>query len=463
MPRKPRKPKPEGSGSSEGASSSETTITTPTTTSAPPHAAAVPSPANPGRVGTGVAPREVAAAHVQPSRPAQQFFGTQGRASDIGSAPGSGRSRGGRSLPGRGRGRGRATTSVGSEFPSRTGPSATRPLHSRQGQPAPHYVQQLPERPVQAAAAQRPQVSQSIPARISVDTPLGQLAHTPPPPVAEPSAATTGARGQRLVEQIGSIRIAQESSLPVDEEQQQAVVAVTPAPVSSKTLRFPLRPGKGRSGQHCMVKANHFIANLPDKDLHHYDVAITPEVTSRGVNRAVMEQLVKRHRESDLANRLPAYDGRKSLYTAGKLPFESREFQIALPDEDDGGNTTIRLRRERAFKVVIKFASRPDLHHLQQFLAGAQADAPQEALQVLDIVLRELPTHRYTPIVRSFYSPNLGSRVSLGDGLESWRGFYQSIRPTQMGLSLNIGRTNTDLGFWFCFCLPSAHLVKQVV
>ncbi len=315
MPRKPRKPKPEGSGSSEGASSSGTTTTTTTTTSAPPPAAALPSPVNPGRVGTGVAPREVAAtlpspvnpgrvgtgvaprevaaalpspvnpgrvgtgvapreaaaAHVQPSRPAQQFFGTQGRASDIGSAPGSGRSRGGRSLPGRGRGRGRATTSVGSEFLSRTGPSATRPLQSRQGQPAPHYVQQLPERPVQAAAPQRPQVSQSIPARISVDTPLGQLAHSPPP-VAEPSAATTGARGQRLVEQIGSIRIAQESSVPVDEEQQQAVVAVAPAPVSSKTLRFPLRPGKGRSGQHCMVKANHFIANLPDKDLHHYDV-----------------------------------------------------------------------------------------------------------------------------------------------------------------------------------------------
>jgi len=53
-----------------------------------------------------------------------------------------------------------------------------------------------------------------------------------------------------------------------------------------------------------------------------------------------------------------------------------------------------RARRERPFKVVIKFASRPDLYHLKQFLAGAQADVPQEALQVLDIVLRELPTHR---------------------------------------------------------------------
>lgn len=40
---------------------------------------------------------------------------------------------------------------------------------------------------------------------------------------------------------------------------------------------------------------------------------------------------------------------------------------------------------------------------------------------------------------RSFYDPGLGRRQPLGEGLESWRGFYQSIRPTQMGLSLNIG------------------------
>lgn len=68
-------------------------------------------------------------------------------------------------------------------------------------------------------------------------------------------------------------------------------------------------------------------------------MSIIPEVTSRGVNRAVMEQLVKLHRESYLGGRLPAYDGRKSLYTAGPLPFTSREFQILLVDEDDGSGT----------------------------------------------------------------------------------------------------------------------------
>lgn len=49
-----------------------------------------------------------------------------------------------------------------------------------------------------------------------------------------------------------------------------------------------------------------------------------------------MEQLVKLYRETHLGKRLPAYDGRKSLYTAGPLPFISKEFKIVLTDEDDG-------------------------------------------------------------------------------------------------------------------------------
>jgi eukaryotic translation initiation factor 2C len=55
---------------------------------------------------------------------------------------------------------------------------------------------------------------------------------------------------------------------------------------------------------------------------------------------------------------------------------------------------------------------------------------------------------RYVPIGRSFYSPDIRKPQRLGDGLQSWCGFYQSIRPTQMGLSLNIG----EMGFF-----PAAH------
>lgn len=43
-------------------------------------------------------------------------------------------------------------------------------------------------------------------------------------------------------------------------------------PASSKSMRFPRRPGKGSYGTKCIVKANHFFVELPDKDLHQYDV-----------------------------------------------------------------------------------------------------------------------------------------------------------------------------------------------
>jgi hypothetical protein len=47
------------------------------------------------------------------------------------------------------------------------------------------------------------------------------------------------------------------------------------------------------------------------------------------------------------------------------------------------------------------------------------------------------------------YSPDLKKPHKLTGGLESWSGFYQSIRPTQMGLSLNVGETSTISSSFF--------------
>ncbi|CAJ2667194.1 unnamed protein product [Trifolium pratense] len=270
-----------------------------------------------------------------------------------------------------------------------------------------------------------------------------QVVVSPPPAPQSEASSSQPPEVSEVGEELGQMTIHSEDT-------------PAPPPASKSSLRFPLRPGKGSTGKRCIVKANHFIAELPKKDLHQYDVTITPEVTSRGVNRAVMEQLVRLYRDSHLGKRLPAYDGRKSLYTAGPLPFISKDFRITLVDEDDGSGSQ---RRDREFKVVIKLAARADLHHLGLFLEGRQTDAPQEALQVLDIVLRELPTSRYCPVGRSFYSPDLGRRQPLGEGLESWRGFYQSIRPTQMGLSLNIDMSSTA----FIEPLPVIEFVTQLL
>jgi eukaryotic translation initiation factor 2C len=68
-------------------------------------------------------------------------------------------------------------------------------------------------------------------------------------------------------------------------------------------------------------------------------VSIAPEITSKKVSRDIINQLVKMHRESLLDNRIPAYDGRKSLFTAGPLPFTSKVFVVNLVDEDRGSSS----------------------------------------------------------------------------------------------------------------------------
>ncbi|KAI3955146.1 hypothetical protein MKX01_034175 [Papaver californicum] len=98
-------------------------------------------------------------------------------------------------------------------------------------------------------------------------------------------------------------------------QQPASAVTVTP-PASSKAVKYPARPGFGNVGANCVVKANYFLVKLADKDFHHYDVSITPEVTSTGVNRAVINQLVDLYGKSHLGNLQPVYDGRNSLYTA---------------------------------------------------------------------------------------------------------------------------------------------------
>lgn len=52
--------------------------------------------------------------------------------------------------------------------------------------------------------------------------------------------------------------------------------------------------------------------------------------------------------------------------------------------------------------MAIRFVARAELHHLRRFIAGKQADAPQEALHVLDIVLREVSSQR-CPTFNSSY------------------------------------------------------------
>lgn len=68
-----------------------------------------------------------------------------------------------------------------------------------------------------------------------------------------------------------------------------------------------------------------------------FQVCITSEVLSRSVNRTIIAQVVSLYRETDFGMKLPAYDGRKCLYTAGLLPFHFKEFVVRISKEEGVG------------------------------------------------------------------------------------------------------------------------------
>ena len=60
---------------------------------------------------------------------------------------------------------------------------------------------------------------------------------------------------------------------------------------------------------------------------------------------------------------------------------------------------------------------------------------PQDAVQALDIVMRQMPSLHYTPVGRSFF-PFDGRGRPLGEGCEVQFGFYSSIRHSEWKVML---------------------------
>nr|QCD25890.1 argonaute 5 [Helianthus tuberosus] len=338
-------------------------------------------------------------------------------------------------MSGRGRGRGGPPPGRGGPPPGRGGPSPGRggPSPGRGNPPSgrgrggvqPSTSVPSPQQPSGRGNAGPsvpvpvPSVSPSLPRveTLSISSPSAPPSQAP----AGPRVTATGSGAQQPAMQQRPVQ-----TPPA--QQQVADAPLVPPSSSKKKISAPLRNGFGTIGRKCVIKANHFLVDLGQKDPHQYDVSISPEVTSKTKCKEIMKFLSSLYRASHLGNLLLAYDGKKSAFAAGPLPFESKEFAVTITEQDG---------RERDFRVTIKFAAKKDLHYLKQFLSGRQHDSPQETIQALDVVLRESASLGREVVGRSLFSAEFGQGV-LGDGIEYWKGFYQSLRPTQMGLSLNI-------------------------
>uniref|UniRef100_A0A8B9KK26 Argonaute RISC catalytic component 2 n=1 Tax=Astyanax mexicanus TaxID=7994 RepID=A0A8B9KK26_ASTMX len=181
-------------------------------------------------------------------------------------------------------------------------------------------------------------------------------------------------------------------------------------------------------GRTIKLQANFFEMEIPKLEMYHYDIDIKPEKCPRRVNREIVEHMVQHFKTQIFGDRKPVYDGRKNLYTAMPLPIGRDKLEVTIPGEG----------KDRSFKVAIKWVSCVSLQALHEALSGRLPSIPFETIQALDVVMRHLPSMRYTPVGRSFFTPSEGCSNPLGGGREVWFGFHQSVRPSLWKMMLNI-------------------------
>ncbi|KAM7497011.1 hypothetical protein LguiA_021425 [Lonicera macranthoides] len=254
-----------------------------------------------------------------------------------------------------------------------------------------------------------------------------------------------------------------ENVVPLKAETENA-----PEPAKKKIMRVPIaRRGLASKGSKIPILTNHFKVNVTNVDGHffHYSVALFYEdgrpVDGKGIGRKVLDRVHETY-DTELAGKEFAYDGEKSLFTVGALPRNKLEFTVVLEDitsnrnngnSSPGGhgspNEADRKRMRRAyqsktFKVEISFAAKIPMQAIALALRGQESENSQEALRVLDIILRQHAAKQGCLLVRqSFFHNDPRNFTDVGGGVLGCRGFHSSFRTTQGGLSLNIDVSTT--------------------
>ncbi|CAB3400830.1 unnamed protein product [Caenorhabditis bovis] len=292
------------------------------------------------------------------------------------------------------------------------------------------------------------------------------------------------------------------SGTPVGEGASQAVGTIGGPAGSIQTstgvqFQCPKRPNHGIEGRSILLRANHFAVRIPGGTIQHYQVDVTPDKCPRRVNREIIGCMI--HSFAKYFNNCrPVYDGKRNMYTRDPLPIgrERMEFEVTLP-----GDSAV----ERQFTVSLKWIGQVSLSTLEDAMEGRIRQVPFEAVQAMDVILRHLPSLKYTPVGRSFFSPPVvgGSSApsggaqpaqaaappaqppaqqgqrgqggqggqnqqqsnqyhtesKLGGGREVWFGFHQSVRPSQWKMMLNIDVSATA----FYRSMPVIEFIAEVL
>ncbi|TFK35934.1 argonaute-like protein [Crucibulum laeve] len=193
------------------------------------------------------------------------------------------------------------------------------------------------------------------------------------------------------------------------------------------------RPGYGTAGRHITVHTNAFVTSIPDSNIYHYDIDITPTLPGRA-RVELLKELQSVVAADIFTSPVPFDHVGKNMYATYELALgksDTSEFNIGF----GGSNPN---RPPKVYKVRLTKVATINSEVLNRYVAGTQAQEPAvlTALMAMNVAIHMEPSQRFPHNRRSFYTEQ-GKR-SIGGGIELWRGYFQSVRPTFDRILVNL-------------------------
>ncbi|KAF0683138.1 Aste57867_24826 [Aphanomyces stellatus] len=193
-------------------------------------------------------------------------------------------------------------------------------------------------------------------------------------------------------------------------------------PPPGKVPPLPWRPGFGTVGTRVVLWANLFKVDVADdRAMWHYDVAfagtpISEELKPKADCIVVMRLVLLLETEFT-----------PTRVVSDPLCCDDESFAFRkvwdVRVKPVHSLSTASLTALCAGKVVRETAAAPPA------INGIKANTPQEAIMALDVALRHTAKMNYVAIGRNLYSSMRSE--AIGGGAVLWRGYHQSLRPTQ--------------------------------
>ncbi|XP_063625187.1 protein argonaute-2-like [Cydia splendana] len=180
-------------------------------------------------------------------------------------------------------------------------------------------------------------------------------------------------------------------------------------PLKIEGNSVPCRPIK--------VLTNYLEMKIAPLKIHRYDVTYKPDKPKKMIS-PVFVAIKKKHFPRELI----AFDQMKNCYCLKPLPKVSDTDRYAINEEYIDGNG-----KKIPVEVSFKFTGIVDLSTIITYMksGGSSLNPPTEAIQCIDVILRQGTLESYIKAGRQFFK-RPARPIDLGDGLEMWTGMFQS-------------------------------------